>query len=96
MIYTIRHTYKPKVILPYVGIENNISFALDKDERIIVTADNIRCKAINVKVSNVFKLEQDIQHIYGCDAWSWLKRWHELCPALSSIEVLVMELKQIS
>lgn len=99
MQYRIRHTYKPKIVIPYLGIGDsdftNLDFLLDKEERIVVTSDNIECKVLNVEEKHLCDLESEIQSIYNCDAWSWVKRWYKIDNRVSDLRVLVLELEKV-
>ena len=99
MKYRIRHTYKLKIVIPYLGIGDsaftNLDFLLDKGERIVVTSDNIECKVLNVEEKHLCDLENEIQSIYNCDAWSWVKRWYKIDNRVSDLRVLVLELKKV-
>ena len=99
MEYRIRHTYKPKIIIPYLGIGDsvftNLDFIIDKGERTVITSDNIKCKVLNVEEKHLCDLECEIQSIYNCDAWSWVKRWYKIDNRVSDLRVLVLELKKI-
>lgn len=99
MEYRIRHTYKPKIVIPYLGIGDsaftNLDFLLDKGERIVVTSDNIECKVLNVEEKHLCDLENEIQSIYNCDAWSWVKRWYKIDNRVSDLRVLFLELKKV-
>ena len=95
MKYRIRHTYKPKIIIPVNGISDNLDFLLDKGERIVVTSDNVECRALNVEEKHLCDLESEIQSIYNCDAWSWVKRWYKIDNMVSDLRVITMELYKI-
>lgn len=95
MEYRIRHTYKPKIVIPVNGISGNLDFLLDKGERIVVTSDNIKCKVLNVEEKHLCDLESEIQSIYNCDAWSWVKRWYKIDNRVSDLRVLVLELEKV-
>lgn len=95
MKYRIRHTYKPKIIIPVNGISNNLDFLLDKEERIVVTSDNIECKALNIEEKHLCDLESEIQSIYNCDAWSWIKRWYKIDNWVSDLRVITMDLEKL-
>lgn len=99
MKYRIRHTYKPKIVIPYLGIGDsaftNLDFLLDRGGRIVVTSDNIECKVLNVEEKHLCDLESEIQSIYNCDAWSWVKRWYRIDYRVSDLRVLIMELIKI-
>lgn len=99
MKYRIRHTYKPKIVIPVNGIGDNdftnLDFLLDKEERIVVTSDNVECKALNVEEKHLCDLESEIQSIYNCDAWSWVKRWYKIDNRVSNLRVITMDLKKL-
>ena len=99
MEYLIRHTYKPKIVIPYIGIGGsaltNLDFILDKGERIVVTSDNTKCKVLNVEEKHLCDLESEIQSIYNCDAWTWVKRWYKIDNRVSDLRVITMELKKL-
>lgn len=95
MKYRIRHTYKPKIIIPINGICNNLDFVFDKEERIVVTSDNVECKVLNVEEKHLCNLESEIQSIYNCDAWSWVKRWYKIDNWVSDLRVIIMDLEKL-
>lgn len=95
MKYRIRHTYKPKIIIPVNGISDNLDFLLDKGERIVVTSDNVECRALNVEEKHLCDLESEIQSIYNCDAWSWVKRWYKIDNWVSDLRVIIMDLEKL-
>ena len=95
MKYCIRHTYKPKIIIPVNGISDNLDFLLDKGERIVVTSDNVECKVLNVEEKHLCDLESEIQSIYNCDAWSWVKRWYKIDNWVSNLRVIIMDLEKL-
>lgn len=95
MKYRIRHTYKPKIIIPVNGISDNLDFLLDKEERIVVTSDNVECKVLNVEEKHLCELESEIQSIYNCDAWSWVKRWYKIDNWVSDLRVIIMDLEKL-
>ncbi len=99
MIYTIRHTYKPKIVIPIQGIKGkdftNLDFLLDKNERIVLTSDNVKCKVVNLEEKHLLELESEIQSIYGIDAYSWLKRWYKIDERICDLRMLVIELAKI-
>lgn len=99
MIYTIRHTYKPKIIIPCLGVKGkdftNLDFLLDKNERIVLTSDNVKCIVTNLEEKHLLELESEIQSIYGIDAYSWLKRWYKIDERICDLRMLVIELQKV-
>lgn len=99
MKYRIRHTYKPKIFLPVNGfcdsVFTNLDFLLDKEQRYVVTSDNIECKVLNVEEVHLCEVENEIQAIYNCDAWAWVKRWYKIDDRVSDLRVLMLELNKV-
>ena len=96
MEYKIRHTYKPKIIIPVCGfVDNCLSFLVNNDKRYIITSDNVKCVVSDVCEKHICDLEAEIQTIYNCDAWAWIKRWHNLTNRFNNMRVYVIELEKI-
>jgi hypothetical protein len=95
MEYRIRHTYKPKIILPNVGfIDSCLAFMLS-EERTIVTSDGFKCNATDVREIHLCELESEILEIYKIDVWSWLKRWYGINKGLLDFRMLVLQLEKL-
>ena len=98
-MYIIRHTYKPKVIIPYIGLgganATNLDFLLDKGERFVVTPNDIKCKVVSCEEKHLCELEDEIMKIYNCNVWSWIKRWYNIDERFSDMRVLVLELEEV-
>lgn len=96
MVYTIAHKFRDVIILPYVAINNNYQFLINKNNNPVVkTTDGIMCNAINIEEKIIFDLEQDIEQIYGITAWNWLKKWNRANIGMSDMIMVKMELKKI-
>lgn len=95
MEYRIRHTYKPKIILPNVGfIDSCLAFMLS-EERTIVTSDGFKCNVTDVREMHLCELESEILEIYKIDVWSWLKKWYGIDKGLLDMRMLVLELEKL-
>lgn len=95
MEYKIRHTYKPKVILPNIGfIDSCLAFMLSED-RTIITSDGFKCNVTGLREKHLCELEKDILDIYKIDVWSWLKKWYSIDKGLLDMRMLVIELERI-
>lgn len=92
--YYINHRYKEHIIVPYVGIRNNIDFFLDKGDKHVITSDHIRCKVVNCKEKHICELEDEIRETYKIDAWTFLKKWHKWHPNMDSMHFVVLDLKK--
>lgn len=95
MKYYINHSYKEEIILPYIGLDNNVSFFCDREEKEIVCSDGVVCKITEFEHKNIFDFEEDILRIYGMDIASFLKRWHSVSKGLNSMYFMKMKLKKI-
>lgn len=95
MTYSLKHRYRPEVIVPYVAISNNSIFFIDKDKKEVITADGVRCEVESVEYKHVFELEETIQKDYGIDVLSFLKRWYAMDKQMQSMEMIVLKLKKI-
>ena len=93
--YQLKHRYREQVIVPYVGISNNALFFVDKDDRYMYTADNVRCLVTNVEYNHVFELEKEIKDNYKLDVLSFLKKWYEADKNMQSMEMVVLKLKKV-
>lgn len=93
--YQLKHRYRPEVIVPYIGISNNALFLIDKDDRYVYTADNVRCLVEDVQYKHIFELEKEIQDNYKLDVLSFLKRWYDADRNMQSMEMIILKLKKI-
>lgn len=93
--YNVLHSYKETIIVPYVGIKSNIDFLFDKEDRFLLTRDNITCKVVSCVEKNILELEDDIKTLYGCDLLTWMRKWHNAHKYFNSLEVLVITLKKV-
>ena len=94
-MYRIRHKYKKKVIVPLVAISDNFKFLFDKDDRFITTSDGIRARVVDCVEKHIVELEQDIQELYGMNAWDFLKTWYNTDSGMISGNFLKLLLKQL-
>ena len=90
----VNHKFKERMILPFVAITSNVNFVMSKGDHYITTADKIRCKVVNWNEKHICELEEEIQKLYGIDAWSFVKRWYKSAPQMDSMHFLVLDLKK--
>lgn len=95
MTYSLKHRYRPEVIVPYVAISNNSIFFIDKDKKEVITADGVRCEVESVEYKHVFELEEKIRTDYKMDIISFLKRWYDMDSNMQSMEMVVLKLKKV-
>lgn len=95
MAYNINHRFKEEVIIPFVGLNDNVQFLCDKGEKQIICTDGTLCKLKQCEEKKIFDLESDVQRIYGIDTWSFLKRWHSVAPKMDSLSFFKMKLEKL-
>lgn len=90
--HRVNHKFKEVMILPFAGITNNVDLIMSNGEHYVTTSDNIRCKVVNWSEKHICELEEEIQKLYGIDAWSFVKRWYKAAPRMDSMHFLVLNL----
>jgi hypothetical protein len=93
--YQLKHRYRPEVIVPYIGISNNALFLIDKDDRYVYTADNVRCLVEDVQYKHIFELTDKIKNDYSIDVLSFLQRWYAMDNNMQSMEMIILKLKKV-
>lgn len=91
----INHKYREEIILPYVGISNNLDFLMCKGERNVVTADGFTCKVVECEEKHICELESKIRELYGMDCWSFIKRWYSVKNTMDSFHFVVLKLQKL-
>lgn len=94
--YIIQHTAKDEVILPLAAIHNNIYFLMDKKEKYVQTSDNFTCKVLSSEMVHICALENDINRIYGINAWAFIKKWFKAMPYFDSMFFCKMKLEKVN
>lgn len=90
----INHKFRETIIVPYVAIENNISYLTNKGERYIIFADGIKGKVVESSEKHICELEEDIKKLYGIDTWSFVKRWYQSDKAMDSMHFVVIKVEK--
>lgn len=90
--HRVNNKFKEVMILPFAGITNNVDLIMSKGEHYVTTSDNIRCKIANWTEKHICDLEEDIQNLYGIDAWRFINRWYSYHPSMDSMHFLVLNL----
>lgn len=88
----INHSFREMIIVPYVAITNNVDFLMSNGDKFITTADGIKCKVQSYEEKHICELEQDIQSLYGIDAWSFVKRWYKADKDMQSMYFIKIKL----
>lgn len=92
--HKVQHRYRDEIIIPYIALQNNIDFMLNKGERYLITADNIKAKVIECKDVHICELENDVMLLYNMSAWDFIKRWHGADNRMDSMHFLKIKLKK--
>lgn len=93
--HAINHRFKNVVIVPFVGLTQNIDWVMSKGDKIVRCADGIEAKVLEWKDVHICELEKDIQDIYHIDAWSFLKRWWATEKRMDSMTFIKMKLEKL-
>ena len=93
--HAINHRFKDVVIVPFVGLTQNIDFCMSKGDKIIRCADGVEAKVLEWKDAHICELEKDIQDLYHIDAWSFLKRWWATEKRMDSMTFIKMKLEKL-
>lgn len=91
--YHLNHRYRDFLIVPYIGITNNIDFLQD-DERIVITNDKVEAEVVSCKIKNFFSVLDLIEKHYKMQPFDWLQTWYNVNKTLQSLDVLLITLKK--
>lgn len=92
--HKVRHKYRDEIIVPYIAVQNNIDFMLNKGERYLLTADGIKAKVMGSKEVHVCELEADIKRLYNLSAWDYLCKWYNSEKSMDSMHLLHIKLRK--
>lgn len=90
----INHKFRETIIVPYVAIENNISYFTNKGDKYIIFADGIKAKVIESYEKHICELETEIRNLYGIDTWTFIKRWYQSDKGMDSMHFVVIKVKK--
>ena len=93
--HAINHRFREEVIVPFIGLTQNIDFCMSKGDKIIRCADEVKTKIIEWKDVHICELEKDIQELYHIDAWSFMKRWWTTEKRMDSMTFIKMKLEKL-
>ena len=93
--HSINHRFKEEVVVPFVGITDNVNFIMSKGDKIVYCADGTHAKVIDWSDCHICTLEDDIQRIYGIDTWPFIKRWYSSEKRMDSMTFIKMKLKKL-
>lgn len=93
--HAINHRFREELIVPFVGITNNVNFIMSKGEKTIMCADGIKARLLDWKDLHICELENDIQDMYGISAWDFVKRWFKTEKRMNSMTFIKMKLQRL-
>lgn len=94
-VHAINHRYRDELLVPYIGIENNVQFFLSKGDKSVVTSDGITAKVLEMKERHLCTLEEDIQRIYGISPWYFITRWYNADKRIDSMIFVHLKLSKL-
>lgn len=92
--HKVRHKYREEIIVPYIAVQNNIDFILNKGERYLLTADSIKAKVLGCKEVHICELKDEINRLYGMSAWDYICKWHDAEKNMDSLHFLHIKLRK--
>lgn len=93
--HSINHRYKEEVVIPFVGITDNVNFIMSKGDKVVHCPDGIQAKVVEWKDIHICELEDDVKRIYGIDIWSFIKRWWQTEKRMDSMTFIKMKLEKL-
>lgn len=92
--HKVKHRYKEEIIVPYIAVQNNIDFMLNKGERYLITADNVKAKVLEAKEVHMCELWEDIDRLYKLSVWDFIVRWYNSEKNMDSMHLLHIKLRK--
>lgn len=92
--HKVRHKYRDEIIVPYIAVQKNIDFMLNRGDKYLITADDVRAKVLESKEIHVCELEADINRLYNLSAWDYLCRWYKSEKSMDSMHLLHIKLRK--
>lgn len=97
MIHVIHHSFKPRILVPYIAITDNIPFTCNgKIKQEVRLSDGNTYEALLLETINILsdRGEKLIKEIYNLDTIQILKKWYKYDSHFESLEFVLIELKE--
>lgn len=91
----VQKHWKEVSILPYIGIDNNVTFLTNNGERFVTFSDGTRAKVVSLEEKPIFELEKEIREIYGTDPYSFAKKWYQYKNKMDSLYFVVIKSEKV-
>ena len=94
MDYYIKHKFREKIVVPYVGIYPNIFSLSAIVGKTAVTSDHKQCTIVKVEEVHICEAEGIIYKLYNMNIGEYLLKWYKIDKAMQSMFVYVITLKK--
>lgn len=94
-LHAINHRYRDELLIPYMGIENNVQFFLSKGDKQVVTSDGIMAKVIWKEERHLCTLVDDIQRLYNLSLQDFILRWYNADKRIDSMIFVHLKLSKL-
>ena len=94
MDYYIKHKFREKIVVPYVGIYPNIFSLSDIVGKTAVTSDHKQCIIVKLEEVHICEAEGIIYKLYNMTIGEYLLKWYKIDKAMQSMYMYVITLKK--
>jgi hypothetical protein len=94
--HLVKHKWRNEIIVPYLAVQNNVTFMCDNGEKHIITADQKKALVLEKKEYHMCELEDTVKRLYGMEVWPFVLRWYNngfkyLSPSFIYIKSQIVE-----
>lgn len=94
--HLVKHKWREEIVVPYLAIQNNVTFMCDNGEKHIITADQKKALVLDKKEYHMCEMEEIVKRLYGMDVWPFVMRWYNngfnlLSPSFIYIKSQIVE-----
>ena len=93
--HRVNHKYREVIIIPLIGLTENIDFLLSKGDKYLMFSDGTEAKVTEYKEVHICEEEEEIKQLYGCDPWRFIKKWYSTNKEMDSMHFLRITTKKI-
>lgn len=92
--HNVRHRFKEEIVIPYIGIGNNITFMTNKGERHIIFVDGTKGKVVEAYEKHICELGDKIRSLYNLSEWEFIQRWYNTYNGMDSMHFVVIKVEK--
>ena len=94
--HLVKHKWRDEIVVPYLAIQNNVTFMCDNGEKHIITADQKKALVLEKKEYHMCEMDEIVKRLYGMDVWPFVMRWYNngfnlLSPSFIYIKSKIVE-----